>query len=89
MSDRIVCLNYIPNPEAFGWADGIVHPGLSPEALWEIATRLAWQSPLKISLPPKEPIPVLWERLKAIWEEEWSFTRYSIREDARCTTPTI
>ena len=89
MSDRIVILNYTPSGEAFGWADAIVHPRTSDEELRSIAGAMSWRSPLKVSLPAREPVPANWGRLQRLWKEEWDFEEreYQVREDDRCITP--
>lgn len=73
MIDQIACLNYVPSdPQIFDWTDALVHPGTSVEELWEIAWRMAFQSPLKIFVPPREQIPRAWVILRSLWENEWS-----------------
>lgn len=84
MSTRVVVLNYVPRECEFGWADEVIHPLTTDAELSSIAARLAWTSPLKVSLPPGM-MPEKWTQLRLLWEEEWLFEpkNYIVREDPR------
>lgn len=81
MSWRIVCLVEPPAPQAYGWADAIIHDQTTIQEIVAIAQHYAWQRPLKIRRVPGK-LPRSWICLKLLLEEEFSVPEsdYSIEE---------
>lgn len=89
MITQVVCLNYVSKISDFPWADVLVCPNTPVGVLWLHAGTLPYQSPVCVSLPPGECVPLVFAMLSSLWRDlcDYNVPSYTVVEDPRCSTP--